>query len=100
MEDDGKGIPPPERRDFGMGLEIMAHRAGSMGASLQSKRCRPRRDARACRWASLASRLTFHGASRIRIFVVDDHPMVQEWLSTFLRTQPTWRSAATPPELK
>lgn len=23
-----------------------------------------------------------------RIFVVDDHPMVQEWLSTFLRTQP------------
>lgn len=26
--------------------------------------------------------------SRIRIFVVDDHPMVQEWLATFLRTQP------------
>jgi nitrate/nitrite-specific signal transduction histidine kinase len=32
--DDGVGIPPPERRDFGMGLEIMAHRAGSIGASL------------------------------------------------------------------
>lgn len=31
--DDGKGIPPPERRPFGMGLEIMAHRAGSIGAS-------------------------------------------------------------------
>lgn len=25
---------------------------------------------------------------RIRIFVVDDHPMVQEWLATYLRTQP------------
>lgn len=25
---------------------------------------------------------------RIRIFVVDDHPMVQEWLTTFLQTQP------------
>ncbi len=32
--DDGVGIAPPERRDFGMGLEIMAHRAGSIGASL------------------------------------------------------------------
>jgi signal transduction histidine kinase len=31
--DDGVGIAPPERRDFGMGLEIMAHRAGSIGAS-------------------------------------------------------------------
>jgi signal transduction histidine kinase len=31
--DDGVGIPPPDRRDFGMGLEIMAHRAGSIGAS-------------------------------------------------------------------
>lgn len=25
--------------------------------------------------------------SRTRVFVVDDHPMVQEWLATFLRTQ-------------
>jgi DNA-binding NarL/FixJ family response regulator len=24
----------------------------------------------------------------IRIFVVDDHPLVQEWLATYLRTQP------------
>lgn len=32
--DDGVGIPPPERRAFGMGLEIMSHRAGSIGASL------------------------------------------------------------------
>jgi signal transduction histidine kinase len=32
--DDGVGIPPPERREFGMGLEIMSHRAGSIGASL------------------------------------------------------------------
>lgn len=31
--DDGIGIPPPDRREFGMGLEIMAHRAGSIGAS-------------------------------------------------------------------
>ena len=35
VADDGIGIAPPERREFGMGLEIMAHRAGAIGASLR-----------------------------------------------------------------
>jgi len=26
--------------------------------------------------------------SRIRIFIVDDHPLVREWLATSLRQQP------------
>lgn len=48
--DDGVGIPPPERREFGMGLEIMAHRAGSIGASL-SVEARPEGGTRVlCRW--------------------------------------------------
>ena len=35
-----------------------------------------------------ARRLAAMDRTLTRIFVVDDHPMVQEWLSTFLRTQP------------
>lgn len=31
--DDGIGLPPPDRREFGMGLEIMAHRAGASGGT-------------------------------------------------------------------
>jgi signal transduction histidine kinase len=49
--DDGVGIPPPERRDFGMGLEIMAHRAGSIGASF-SVEAMPQGGTRVlCYWA-------------------------------------------------
>jgi signal transduction histidine kinase len=32
--DDGVGIPPVDRRDFGMGIEIMTYRAASIGAAL------------------------------------------------------------------
>jgi signal transduction histidine kinase len=32
--DDGIGVPPPEAREGGMGLEIMAHRAASIGGTL------------------------------------------------------------------
>jgi DNA-binding NarL/FixJ family response regulator len=38
--------------------------------------------------------------SRIRIFVVDDHPMVQEWLGTYLRTQPDLEVCGHAAELK
>jgi DNA-binding NarL/FixJ family response regulator len=38
--------------------------------------------------------------SRIRIFVVDDHPMVQEWLATYLRTQPDLEVCGHASELK
>lgn len=38
--------------------------------------------------------------SRIRIFVVDDHPMVQEWLGAYLRTQPDLEVCGHAGELK
>lgn len=37
---------------------------------------------------------------RTRIFVVDDHPMVQEWLATFLRMQPDLEVCGHASELK
>ena len=35
IRDDGKGLPPPERRPGGLGLNIMQHRADRLGARLQ-----------------------------------------------------------------
>jgi two-component system CheB/CheR fusion protein len=34
VADDGSGLPPPEQREGGMGLAIMAHRAASIGGKL------------------------------------------------------------------
>jgi signal transduction histidine kinase len=35
VTDNGAGLPPAQQRDSGMGLEIMAHRARSIGGALQ-----------------------------------------------------------------
>jgi len=35
VQDDGAGIPPPDRRGQGLGLKIMAHRAAIIGASFK-----------------------------------------------------------------
>jgi signal transduction histidine kinase len=35
IEDDGKGLPPPKERGKGLGLRIMAHRAGLIGAEFK-----------------------------------------------------------------
>ncbi len=35
VEDDGRGLPPPEARGPGMGLRIIAHRAAVIGAELE-----------------------------------------------------------------
>lgn len=53
--DDGKGIAPPERRDFGMGLEIMAHRAGSIGASFVVEALPAGGTRVSCNWARPAA---------------------------------------------
>lgn len=53
--DDGKGIPPPERRDFGMGLSIMAHRAGSIGASVVIEALPDGGTRVACHWLQAAT---------------------------------------------
>ena len=40
VDDDGSGLPPPDRRGPGMGLRIMAHRAAMMNGTLEV-RARP-----------------------------------------------------------
>lgn len=52
--DDGVGIASPEHREFGMGLDIMAHRAASIGASF-SVEALPHRGTRVlCNWQGMA----------------------------------------------
>lgn len=41
VEDDGTGLPPPQKRGSGRGLGIMQYRARLMGASLEVRRGRP-----------------------------------------------------------
>jgi len=42
VRDDGVGIPEPQRRNPGMGLRVMAHRAAVMGGRFEVRREGPR----------------------------------------------------------
>ena len=48
VEDDGAGIPPEGQRRAGMGLRIIRHRAGLLGAALEVHRARPRGTSLTC----------------------------------------------------
>ena len=80
--DDGTGRPPFHVNGKGMGLRIMSYRADCIGAKFSIRRREPRRDGRDL----LPSRGPGDDLvmTKSKIFIVDDHPLVREWLTTLI----------------
>ena len=88
IADDGIGLPDTLPNERGLGLRIMASRAGMIGGSLSARNNPDGGAIVTCRLAlieaPIASQQTMPRAKTSNrknpFFLVDDHPLVREWL--------------------
>ena len=84
IEDDGHGLPESVPGS-GMGLTIMSHRAAYIGATLSLIPTAGQGMRVICHLPSRSARIV--SAPRIRVFLVDDHPLVRDWLRNLLQME-------------
>ena len=89
VDDDGIGLPENARTRQGMGLRIMAYRASMIGSATFSICAAHARGTRRSP-ALCPSRGAWHWRNmghKTKILLVDDHPLVREWLANLINQQ-------------
>ena len=79
--DDGAGRPPFSANGKGMGLRIMSYRADRIGATFQHSPPGAHGHDRELLPSSGAGD---DFVTKSKVFIVDDHPLVREWLTTLI----------------
>jgi signal transduction histidine kinase/DNA-binding NarL/FixJ family response regulator len=87
VTDDGVGLPENPPGGKGMGLRIMAHRAGVIGATFHAERVSPRGTRVTCALDKGALPPEHHDRKSQNRLLVDDHPLVREWLANLINLQ-------------
>ena len=91
IKDDGVGLPEALPKKRGMGLRIMAHRAAMIGGTFSTRAGKQP----AAHWSlvnctpkPIPKKLHRWLNRKTKIFLVDDHPLVREWLTNLIHQQP------------
>jgi len=89
IKDDGTGLPESLPKNRGIGLRIMAHRSAMIGGTFAARRDEAGGTLLTCAFrAESESSKTAVNKPKIKIFLVDDHPLVREWLTNLIHQQP------------
>ena len=102
VEDDGVGLPEPGPTGSGLGVRIMAHRAAMIGGSFALEPAPTGGTMVTCSSLNLlqkARRLMTSispdiASQKRTVFLVDNHPLVREWLTNLIQQPTTWWCAA------